>query len=66
MTTTPCRSCRTPKPVHMYLCRNCWVSLSAPARRALNRRDSQALARLRELHQQIDGGRNLTDIEVTP
>jgi hypothetical protein len=50
----------------MYLCRNCWSSLPAPARRALSRRDSAAFARLRELHQQLDAGVPLADIQVTP
>lgn len=63
---TPCRSCKTPKSSRLYLCPTCWSSLSTPARRALNRKDSHALARLRELHQQIDGGRPLPDITVTP
>jgi len=63
---TPCRNCRTPKPPRMYLCGNCWSLLPAPTRRALNRRDKTAFLRLRELHQQIDGGRPLADITVTP
>lgn len=66
MTTTPCRHCRTPKPARMYLCRNCWDMLPAPARRALNRRDSHAFARLRELHAQLDAGVPLTEITVSP
>jgi hypothetical protein len=50
----------------MYLCGNCWSLLSNPARRALNRRDTQAFARLRELHQQLDAGVPLAQIQVTP
>ena len=63
---TPCHSCRNPRPPRMYLCRNCWHLLPAPARRALNRRDSKAFARLRELHKQLDAGVTLTEIRVTP
>lgn len=64
--TTPCRACRTPKPVRMYLCGGCWGRLSRPARRALNRRDGQARARLRELHVQLDAGVPVAEITVTP
>ncbi|WP_326729011.1 hypothetical protein [Streptomyces phaeochromogenes] len=66
MATTPCRSCRTPKPSRIYLCAGCWAALTAETRRSLNRRDSKALARLRELHQQIDAGVPLAEIGVTP
>jgi hypothetical protein len=66
MVTVPCRVCRTPKSTRLYLCRNCWTQLSPATRRALNRHDGRAVARLRELHAQIDGGRALADIEVTP
>jgi hypothetical protein len=50
----------------MYLCGNCWIQLTPAARRALNRRDSKAFLRVRELHQQLDGGRPLGQIQVTP
>lgn len=63
---TPCRSCRGPRPPRMYLCGNCWGRLSAATRRALNRKDSRAVARLRELHNQLDAGVPLTEIQVTP
>lgn len=66
MTTTPCRVCRTPKPARLYLCNGCWGQLSGPARRALNRRDGQAWARLRALHTQLDAGVPLAEITVTP
>ncbi|WP_055529731.1 hypothetical protein [Streptomyces graminilatus] len=62
VTTTPCRACRTPKPVRMYLCADCWDRLPRPARRALTRRDGQALARLRALHTQLDAGTPLPEI----
>ena len=64
--TTPCRSCQTPKPLRLYLCPSCWEQLSAPARRALNLRGSQAFPRLRELHRQVDAGVPLGEIRVTP
>jgi hypothetical protein len=61
-----CRACRAPKPPRLYLCWSCWGQLPPAARRALNRRDSRSVARLRELHQQLEGGRALTEIQVTP
>lgn len=64
--TIPCRSCRGPKPPGKYLCLNCWSLLTNAARAALTRRDRLSLARLRELHTQIDGGRALAEIRVTP
>ena len=67
-TASPCRACRAPKPVRLYLCGNCWGQLPAPAQRALKRSGDRgaALRRLRELQQQIDDGRALSEIEVTP
>lgn len=64
MAQIPCRTCQTPRPPRMPLCGNCWASLPAPARRALNRRDNHA--RLRELHRQLDAGVALADVQVTP
>jgi hypothetical protein len=65
-TATPCRACRTPKPSRHYLCPSCWGQLPDAARRALNRRDGKAFARLRELHAHIDAGRALGELEITP
>ncbi|MFP3986927.1 hypothetical protein U9R90_05370 [Streptomyces sp. E11-3] len=64
--TTPCRSCRAPKPPRMYLCGNCWGALPTPARRALSRHDSKAFARLRELHRQLDADVPVAEVQVTP
>jgi hypothetical protein len=64
-TATPCRACRTPKPSRFYLCPTCWAQLPETARHALNRRDGQALARLRELHHHVDSGRPLAELEIT-
>ncbi|MGW6391142.1 hypothetical protein ACWFR1_11695 [Streptomyces sp. NPDC055103] len=61
-TATACRSCRTPKPSRWYLCGACWAALPEPARRALNRRDGQALARLRA---HIDSEQPLEELEIT-
>lgn len=68
MRTSPCRSCRAPRPPRMYLCGNCWSQLSTAARRALNRKDvhPRPIVRLRELHRQLDAGVPLTEIQVTP
>lgn len=65
-TATPCRSCRKPKPSRFYLCPDCWAQLTPAARRALNVRDGQALARLRQLHNHIDSELPLADLEITP
>jgi hypothetical protein len=64
--TSPCRSCRSPKPPRWYLCAACWSLIPERARRALNRRDGRALARLRELHAHIDRELPLADLEVSP
>ncbi|MFF7142302.1 hypothetical protein ACFZB5_13770 [Streptomyces nodosus] len=48
-----------------YLCLGCWSTLPLAARRLLNRRDSRALARLRQLHTQLDAGTPLADIRIT-
>lgn len=65
-TATPCRACRAPKPSRWYLCGACWAALPEAARRALNRRDGRAFARLRELHAHIDSGQPLEELEITP
>lgn len=64
--TRPCPKCREPKNPAHYLCRACWFSLSAAARRALNRRDTIAAQRLLELHRQIRRQVPLAEIVVTP
>lgn len=67
MTTAPCPGCPDGrKGTGKYLCLTCWNTLTAAARRALNRRDSKAFARLRELHSQINASTPLADIQVTP
>jgi hypothetical protein len=48
-----------------YLCLGCWSTLPMAARRLLNRRDSRAYARLRELHRQLDRGVPLAEIRIT-
>ncbi|MFI5685869.1 hypothetical protein [Streptomyces sp. NPDC051636] len=66
MATTPCPSCRQPKGPGKYLCWTCWGNLPGPARKALSRRDSKAMARLQELHRQLAAGVPLAEIAVTP
>jgi hypothetical protein len=63
--TTPCRGCRRPRPPRMYLCGACWDQLTAATRYALNRKDGP-IARLRQLHTQLEAGIPLSEIEVTP
>ncbi|MFJ8842970.1 hypothetical protein ACIRFF_08710 [Streptomyces cyaneofuscatus] len=62
---TKCPACRTrPKGTGKYLCLACWSGLPMPVRRALTRRDAQAMARLRSLHAQLDQGVPLGEITV--
>ncbi|MFJ2206009.1 hypothetical protein [Streptomyces microflavus] len=65
-TSPPCKACRGAKAPGMYLCWTCWYSVPAASRRALNRRDTRATARLRALYDHIDSGRPLADLEITP
>lgn len=65
MRTTPCRSCGSRCQPGHYLCGNCWSQLRLAVRRALCKRDAKALARLRQLHDQIDAGIPLSEIGVT-
>ncbi|MFE9684137.1 hypothetical protein [Streptomyces sp. NPDC006285] len=63
----PCKSgCGGTRQPGRYLCLACWRALPAAARGALSRTDSRALARLRELHRQLDAGIPPAEIEVTP
>ncbi|MGW7359433.1 hypothetical protein ACWGI0_23065 [Streptomyces sp. NPDC054802] len=64
--TGACPSCRSPKGAGKYLCWDCWSTLTSPARRALSRRDRQAVPRLRELLDQIAAGVPLAEIRVSP
>jgi len=48
-----------------YLCITCWFALPDVTRRALNRRDRQAMARLQELYGQITNGVPLAEIRIT-
>lgn len=67
MTTTRCPACPSGrKGTGKYLCLSCWSTLPVAARRHLNRRDSRAFARLRELHTQLAAGVPLAEIEVSP
>lgn len=66
MTATRCPGCPSGmKATGKYLCLGCWNTLPMTARRALNRRDSGAFARMRELHRQIADGVPLADIRIT-
>lgn len=65
-TAAYCRACRGPKTLGQYLCRTCWFTVPAPARRALNRRDTKAMARFRALLHHIDSGLPLAELEITP
>jgi hypothetical protein len=66
--TPTCPSCRArSRRPGQYLCPACWGHLPRPTRRALTRRGDrgQALARLRQLHTQLDAGVLLADIRIT-
>ncbi|QKW06993.1 hypothetical protein HUT18_11860 [Streptomyces sp. NA04227] len=62
-----CRSCRTPKPSRLYLCAGCWFQIPAASRRALSGRGDRggAITRIRQLHDHIDAGQPLGDLEIT-
>lgn len=62
----PCPSCLARlRATGQYLCPGCWSSLPTATRRSLRRRDGAALARLRELHGQLDRGVPLAEITMT-
>lgn len=62
---TLCPACRTGvKGRGKYLCYDCWHLLPLRTRRALERTDTKALARLEDLYGQIHRGVPLTEIEV--
>lgn len=66
MTAARCPGCPNGrKPPGRYLCRACWFALPEAARRLLNRRDSRAFARLRQLHDQLDRRVPLAEIRIT-
>ncbi|WP_405893809.1 hypothetical protein OG272_16120 [Streptomyces sp. NBC_00104] len=62
-----CPACPNRRRPGQYLCPSCWDALPAAARRALNERGDQAaaLARLRQLHQQLTDGAPPHGIEIT-
>lgn len=66
--TTPCPNptCHSTRRPRQYLCHTCWDQLPTPARRALSRRDRNAMARLRELHRQLAARTPLHEIGVSP
>lgn len=67
MTTRPCPGCPTGvKGPGKYLCLSCWRSLPMAARRALSRRDRQAIDRLQELYRQLAKGVAPGEIEIAP
>ncbi|WP_406444480.1 hypothetical protein OHB14_36545 [Streptomyces sp. NBC_01613] len=66
MTASRCPGCPDGvKHPGKYLCRACWFVLPEAARRLLNRRDSRAYARLRQLRTQLDAGVPLAEIRIT-
>ncbi|GAA2107688.1 hypothetical protein [Streptomyces synnematoformans] len=67
MKTTPCpAACGRQRAAGHYLCTPCWWHLPMPARGALRRKDTSAMARLQELHTQLAGGVPLADIRISP
>ncbi|WP_314411410.1 hypothetical protein [Streptomyces sp. DSM 40484] len=66
MTKLTCLACPCPRNTGQYTCRTCWTLLSHTTRSRLNRRDSKAFARLRELESKIRSGIPLAEIEVSP
>ncbi|MFJ5259120.1 hypothetical protein ACIQAC_01415 [Streptomyces sp. NPDC088387] len=67
MTHTRCPGCPDgTKGPGKYLCHGCWTGLTMAARRALKRRDRQAIDRLQELYRQLGANVPLTKITITP
>ncbi|MCX5326350.1 hypothetical protein [Streptomyces sp. NBC_00120] len=66
-TAGPCPACRTPKGTRLYLCVGCWSQVPAAARGALSERGdrARAIARLRQLHDHVNAGQPLGDLEIT-
>ena len=66
MAPTRCPGCPDGmKDVGKYLCIVCWFALPDATRRALNRRDRQAMARLQALYGQLADGVPLAEIRIT-
>ena len=66
MPAAPCPGCHTrTRAAGQYLCRTCWFALPSAARHRLNRRDSRAFARLREMHNQLTAGVPLAEVRIT-
>jgi hypothetical protein len=69
MTQTVCVGCHDEtKGTGKYLGKNCWDRLSVRSKKALNKKDGfrMPIQRLQELIDQINGGRALEEIEITP
>lgn len=67
MKTKPkCMGCSSPRAAGKYVCRECWWLLRPWVRTSLTKKDDRSMLRLRELTNQIQGGRPLEDIEVHP
>lgn len=60
-----CPSCGGTKGHRHYLCRDCWFKLPRKAHGPLLRHDQDALARLRELYDQIANGVPPAEIVIT-
>lgn len=66
---TVCVGCHNEtKGQGQYLGKNCWDQLSPRAKRSLSKTDGfrMPIQRLQELIDQINGGRALSEIEITP
>lgn len=59
----PCGAARRKR---QYLCTSCWDQLRVWVKDALDKKDDFAFQRLQELYDQINNGRPLNEIEVTP
>lgn len=61
-----CHGCGGKRHPRKYLCLGCWHCLPLAARQALSRRDGSGMARLRELHSQLDDNVPLSEIRISP
>lgn len=62
--SSPCPACTGTRAPGQYLCRDCWFQLPTATRTQLNRRDTSATGRLRQLLDQIHAGTPLPDIRI--
>ena len=66
MNETPCPCCGAARRRMQRLCTSCWNQLRVWVKDALKKQDGLSARRSEELREQIQAGRPLKEIEVTP